>query len=132
MIANQYEVAVQTLYDAIAQAWAGVLSDGAVTLAKLAPEVKTAYNVNKADITIPYSSWTGTGPYTQTITITGATITANTKVDIQLDAAAINQLITNGVNALYIENNNGTLTLYSVGAATTANITVQVTYYETV
>ena len=133
MIANQYAVAVQTLYDAIAQAWSGVLSDGAVTLPKLANEVKAAYNVNVATLTIPYSSWTSSGSnYTQTITITDATITNNTKVDIQPSATVINQLINDGVNAMYIYNNNGSLIVYAMGAAPTANLSVQVTYYETV
>lgn len=90
------------------------------------------YGVNTALLTIPYASWTGSGPYTQTITITGVTVTTKTKVDIQTDATAIAQLINDGVTALYIENNNGTLTAYAIGAATTANITVQISYYETV
>lgn len=82
-------------------------------------------------LTIAYSNWNGNGPYTQTVTISGATITSDTKVDIQPDATAITQMIYDGVLALYITNNNGTLTLTAVGAATTANITVQVTYYKT-
>lgn len=77
------------------------------------------------------ASWSGSGPYTQTVTISGYTVTANTKVDIQPDATAIAQLTNDGVSALYIMNNNGTLTAYAVGAATTANLTMQVTLYET-
>lgn len=87
---------------------------------------------HKASLTIAYASWSGSDPYTQTITISGATITSNTKVDIQADSTALTQLVSDGVTAMFIENNNGTLTLYAIGAATTANITVQVTYYETV
>lgn len=128
MIAAQYEAAVAELYNAIAEAWDGEISDGAITLAKLASEAK----VHRASITVPYASWTGADPYTQTVTISGATITANTKVDIQTNATALAQLLDDGVTALFIENNNGALTLYAIGAATTADITVQVTYYETV
>ena len=87
--------------------------------------------VSKGSVTISSSSWSGSGPYTQTVTISGATITANTKVDLQPDATALAQLISDGVTALYIENNNGTLTAYAIGAATSANITVQATWYET-
>lgn len=87
--------------------------------------------INVASITIAYANWSGNGPYTQTVTISGATITANTKVDLQPDATAIAQLISDGVTALYISNTSGTLTAYAIGAATTANITVQCTYYET-
>lgn len=89
------------------------------------------YAPKKASVTISSSSWSGSNPYTQTVSISGAVITSKTKVDIQPDATALAQLISDGVTALYISNNNGTLTAYSIGAATTANITVQVTYYET-
>lgn len=85
-----------------------------------------------ASITLPYANWSGNSPWTQTVTISGATITANTKVDIQPDAAAYAGMINDGVIALFIENNNGTLTAYSIGVVPTVNITIQVTYYETV
>ena len=40
MIASQYTAAINTLYDAIAQAWSGVISDGAITYEKLSPELQ--------------------------------------------------------------------------------------------
>lgn len=88
--------------------------------------------VHTASITIAYANWSGNGPYTQTVTISGATITANTKVDLQPDATALAQLIADGVTALYISNTSGTLTAYAIGAATTADMTVQCSYYETI
>ena len=77
------------------------------------------------------SSWSGSGsgPYSQTVTVSGATVTANSKVDIQLTAAQIASLISAGVTGLVIENNNGTLTAYAVGAAPGA-MSVQVTVME--
>lgn len=36
MIASQYADAIQALYDAISQAWSGVISDGAISTAKIA------------------------------------------------------------------------------------------------
>ena len=89
------------------------------------------FAVHKASITLS-NSWSGSGPYTKTVTISGATITSNTKVDVQPDATTIAQMITDGVQALYINNNGGTLTAYAIGAAPTASLTLQVTYYETV
>ncbi len=74
-------------------------------------------------------SWSGSGPYSQTVTVTGATVTANSKVDIQLTAAQISGLISQGVTGMVIENNAGTLTAYAVGAAPAA-MTIQVTVTE--
>lgn len=76
------------------------------------------------------SSWSGSGPYSQTVTVTGATVTANSKVDIQLTAVQIASLISAGVTGLVIENNNGTLTAWAVGASPSA-MTVQCTVEET-
>lgn len=76
------------------------------------------------------ATWTGAAsPYTQTVTVSGATVTANSKVDLQLTAAQIASLILAGVTGLIIENNNGTLTAYAVGAMTGA-MTVQCTVTE--
>ena len=75
------------------------------------------------------ATWSGSGPYTQTVTVTGATVTANSKVDIQLTAAQIASLISAGVTGMVIENNAGTLTAWAVGASPSA-MTVQVTVTE--
>lgn len=90
-----------------------------------------AYIPKKASISVPYTSWAGSGPYTQTVTISGATVTANTKVDVQPDATVCAQMLADSSSILFIENNNGTLTLNSIGAALTATVTIQVIYYET-
>ena len=75
------------------------------------------------------SSWSGAGPYSQTVTVTGATVTESSKVDIQLTAAQIAGLISQGVTGMVIENNAGTLTAWAVGASPSA-MTVQVTVTE--
>ena len=77
------------------------------------------------------SSWSGAAsPYTKTVTISGYTITANTKVDMQPDATTIQQLIDDGVLGLYILNNSGTLTAYAIGEKPSVALTVQVTLSE--
>lgn len=108
-----------------------MLNLGTTNNAKSVPRVEQIPAVTKSSITIAYANWSGNGPYTQTVTISGATITANTKVDLQPDATALAQLISDGVTALFISNTSGTLTAYAIGSATTADITVQCTYYET-
>ena len=75
-------------------------------------------------------TWSGSGPYSKTVTVTGATVTANSKVDLQPAATALNNLISAGVTALWVENNSGTLTAYALGAAPSAGGTVQCTVTE--
>lgn len=76
------------------------------------------------------ATWSGSGTYTQTVTLANYTVTSNTKVDIQPDSTTIAQLITDGVKALYIANNSGTLTAYAIGAAPSTSLTMQVTCVE--
>ena len=52
-------------------------------------------------------------------------VTAASKIDIQADAAAISQLLSDEVRAVWVENNNGTVTVYSIGAVPTEDITLQ-------
>lgn len=93
---------------------------------------KMEYKINRAvvikQLSLPAASWTGSGPYTQTVTITG--ITVNSKVDIQMDATVLGVLIDSGTSAIWIENNNGTLTAKALGEKPNANLSVQVTITE--
>lgn len=77
-------------------------------------------------------SWSGSGPYTQTVTVTDATVTSNSKVDLQPTPAQIAQLIADGVEALVVENNAGTLTATAIGAVPSVALTVQCTVTEVV
>lgn len=79
-------------------------------------------------VTLAAASWTGDDPYTQTVTIAG--ITAQSKVDLQPDATVLAAMMDAGVNAMYVENNNGVLTAYALGAAPTTDMTVQATITE--
>ena len=82
----------------------------------------------KATVTLS-TNWTGSAsPYTQSVNITGTT--ANSKVDLQPDASVIAQMGNDGTTALYIVNNNGTLTAYAVGMKPTASMTIQATVSE--
>ena len=86
--------------------------------------------IKKTSITLS-TNWTGdASPYTQTVTISGTT--ANSKVDLQPDATAITQMADDGTVALYIVNNNGTLTANAVGEKPTAELTIQATITEVI
>ena len=76
------------------------------------------------------AAWSGEGPYYQTVTATGTSVTATSKVDLQPTAAQIASLISGGTTSLLIENNNGTLTAWATGEAPTSAMTVQCTVEE--
>jgi hypothetical protein len=84
-----------------------------------------ACKVKRASVTLPTASWSN---LSQTVTISG--ITANSKVDIQMDATAIGVLIDSGTSAIWMENNNGTITAKCIGDKPNADMTVQVTITE--
>lgn len=78
------------------------------------------------------AAWTGTeSPYSQTVTVTGAAVTASSKIDLQPTAEQITALIGDGVEGIVIENNSGTLRAWALGAAPSAAMTVQCTIEET-
>ena len=78
-----------------------------------------------AEITLQASSWASAGEYyTQRITLAG--VKANERIDLLPDAAVLTQLMNDGVAALYVENNEGVLTAYSLGGKPTSNLTIQV------
>lgn len=99
--------------------WSGEKTQNELTNAK--PRIAT--------VTLS-STWSGAGPYTQTVTIAGQTITAKTKVDVQPDSTVITNMMNNNVYSLYIENNNGTLTAYAVGGKTSTSLSLQVSLVE--
>lgn len=76
------------------------------------------------------TTWTGTDPYTQTVTVSGAAITAKSKVDLQPTAAQLAQLVDDGVTAMVCENNSGTLTVTAMGEKPSVAMTMQVTVKE--
>ena len=79
-------------------------------------------------LTIPTTGWSGSGPWTRTVSITGGT--ASSMIDIQSSEAVINTLIESGTTALFIKNDSGVFTLVAIGAIPNAAITLQVSITE--
>lgn len=100
-----------------------------VELVEITPElIGAAAKPKVLNITLPTASWVGSGPYTQTVTITGGTV--NTKVDLQGDSTVIALMISDGCSGLYISNTDGVFTAYAINNKPTVNLTVQVTLTE--
>ena len=86
---------------------------------------KKADTAKKTTVTLS-TNWTGdTSPYTQSVTISGTT--ANSQVDLQPDAIVIQQMTDDGPVAMYIANDNGTLTACAGGETPTVELTTQAT-----
>lgn len=80
-------------------------------------------------ITLAAASWTeGTEAYEQTVTVEGGTTTS--LVALQPTVAQIISFQEDGVSALMVNNNNGVFIAYSVGAAPSADMTLQATLTE--
>lgn len=103
------------------------------------PYPVTSVNGMRGDVAIPAGlrvgeiyldlSWVDHDTYyTQIVDVEDAP--ANAKFDLQPDVYAINQLISDGVTSLYIENDDGFLTAYATGAAPTEELTIQCTITE--
>lgn len=84
-------------------------------------------------------SWSGSAsPYSQTVTMytassggTAITVSANAKIDLQPNASFYAAMVDAQTSAVYVENNNGTLTAYAIGAIpNTSAVRIQATYYE--
>ena len=77
------------------------------------------------------TTWSGSGPYTQAVTLTGYNPSASTMVSILPDETVINQMLNDGVGQIYIKNDNGALSAVAFGGTTTAALTLYVVCAET-
>ena len=95
------------------------------------PSAKAVYDyamAKKATVSLS-SAWTQSGNvYSQSITVSGTT--SSSKIDLQPDTAMLQAMLDDGVTALWVENNNGTITVKCLGAALSASHTVQCTITE--
>ena len=101
-----------------------------VTEGKLASELQAKINKKTGvySYTIPASNWSNNA---QSLNLSSVyTVTSNTKVDIEADDTALNQLSIDDCEGIYVENNNGTLTIKAITNSPTENIIVQLVVYE--
>lgn len=80
-------------------------------------------------VSLPTNRWVAvSGAYTQTITVSGST--TKSKIDLQPTSSVISVLINSKCTGMYVENNNGNLTVYAVSNKPNVDITVQATICE--
>lgn len=83
----------------------------------------------KTSITLTAASWTeSNGVYKQTVTVEGGTASCVVALQPSIDQSV--SLQDDGVTVLQVDNDNGTFIAKAVGAAPTANMTIQVTLME--
>jgi hypothetical protein len=81
-----------------------------------------------ATVSLPKASWSGSSsPYYQTLTVSGATITGATKVDLCASTSVVASMTASGTREIVIVNNNGTLTAYAIGNKPSENLSLQAT-----
>ena len=76
------------------------------------------------------TNWNGADPYTQTVTLSDYNVTPNTKVDLVSDIWIISQMENDGVDAIYIVNDNSVLTAYAIGGCPSREISFTATVSE--
>ena len=101
---------------------------GADDIGFVAREWGAESTIRKKEITLSASGWSERVVPTQNVEIEGAT--AFDKVDAQANSAVINQMLNDGIVAIYFGNENGVITAYAVGGTPTADITLQITLTE--
>lgn len=79
------------------------------------------------------TTWTGaSSPYSQTVSISGIILSATAKIELLLTATQINQLVSDGVSSLIAENDNGTCTIYAIGAVPSVAMNITCIVSETI
>ena len=75
-------------------------------------------------LTLAASGWTGSSsPYKQTVAIPGGTL--KSKIDLQVDDTAAQQMLDDGTILIRVDNNNGTFVATAMGEKPTVDLTVQ-------
>lgn len=83
----------------------------------MSQKASTDYFGEKRGSFVLSTTWTGSSsPYSQTVSISGITLSATAKIELLLTAVQINQLVSDGVSSLIAENDNGACVIYAIGA----------------
>ena len=76
------------------------------------------------------TSWKGSGPYTQTVTLQDYEVTNKTQVDLLINSDVYQQMMQDNVECIYIINDGGVLTAIAEGNRPTVAVTIPAIYKE--
>ena len=87
-------------------------------------------------IDLPAAGWAAHGDsgmlFSQTVTISGYTVTEHTRADLRADAQTVAVMQSSGVFSLVIENDAGTLTAFAVWHSPRSDLHVEAELRETI
>ena len=75
---------------------------------------------------------TGSGIFTQSVSVPGITISDRSMINLQPDAVALKSMLNSGTYSLTVSNDSGSLTAYAIGAAPQEAMTVQCTVIDAI
>ena len=87
----------------------------------------TQVKIQNDVVSLPAASWTGSGPYTQTVAVAGTT--AQSQINVAGSPAQIAAAQNGGYNIQFV-NASGTITAYAIGAKPSTDLSVFVTITE--
>lgn len=120
-IGNEAEAGFTKLYTTL-----GENEDGAMTQKATIKAIQARVPKTKM-VVVPFESWEGEGPYTQTLIIDE--IAVNSKIDVQADANTISELV-KGEFSVTIKNDNGVAIAYAVGKKPQFDMSLQIVITE--
>jgi hypothetical protein len=100
----------------VAEAWTPGHWAAVTATAATKPRIGSIY--------MPVGSWAGSNPWYMSVGVTGTSVFSNSIVSILPDYNTFNRMVADGTAAIYIANNNGSLTAYAILNRPNADIVV--------
>ena len=83
-------------------------------------------SIGEVDTVSLGTTWSGSDPYTSTVTLTNYAVTDKTLVNILPDPNVVQAMMADGITEIFITNNNGVLTATALGGVPSSAMTLNV------